>query len=77
MTTVLASTLSNKPVMGSDGKELGTVHNVTMNVETGALEYVLVTPKADDVHRFETDDDGTLLVPADKVQNVDDYLMVE
>ncbi|RQG92488.1 PRC-barrel domain-containing protein [Natrarchaeobius chitinivorans] len=77
MTTVLASTLSTKPVMGTDGKELGTVHNVSMNVETGALEYVLVDPKSDDVTRFETTDDGTLLVPAGRVQSLDDYLIVE
>ncbi|THE62919.1 photosystem reaction center subunit H [Salinadaptatus halalkaliphilus] len=77
MTTVLASTLSSKPVMGSDGKELGTVHNITMNVTTGELESVLVTPKDDDVYRFETTDDGNLRIPAHQVQGVDDYLMVE
>ncbi|MFP8954021.1 PRC-barrel domain-containing protein [Natrialbaceae archaeon A-arb3/5] len=77
MTTILASELSSKPVMGSDGKELGTVHNVTMDVETGTIANVLVTPKADDVYRFETTEDGTLLVPAQQIQAVDDYLMVE
>lgn len=45
MSTVLASALSNTPVMRSDGKNIGTVDAITMAVETGELLNVLVTPR--------------------------------
>ncbi|ARS91305.1 PRC-barrel domain-containing protein [Natrarchaeobaculum aegyptiacum] len=75
--TVLASTLSNKPVMRSDGKDVGTVRNVTGNVTTGELESILVTPSNDSTFGFEQTDDGLLRIPVSLVESVDDYLMLE
>ncbi|WP_222919391.1 PRC-barrel domain-containing protein [Natrinema sp. SYSU A 869] len=77
MTTILASTLSDTPVMGSDGTEIGTVHNITMNVETGELQRLLVTPTIDNVRRFDTNDDGKIIVPASCMSDIDDYLIVD
>lgn len=77
MTTVLASTLSETPVMGSDGTEIGTVHNLTMNVETGELQRVLVTPANDDIRGFDRNDDGKIIVPASRMSDLDDYLIVD
>ncbi|WP_226006183.1 PRC-barrel domain-containing protein [Natrinema salinisoli] len=77
MTTVLASTLSETPVMRSDGVELGTVHTITMNVETGELERLLVTPTTDDLRAVGTNDDGKIVVPARCMSDLDDYLVVD
>ncbi|ELY70046.1 PRC-barrel domain-containing protein [Natrinema versiforme] len=77
MTTVLASTLSETPVLGSDGTEIGTVYNLTMNVETGRLERILVTPANDDIRGFSRNDDGKLIVPASRMSDLDDYLIVD
>ena len=81
MTTVLASALSGKAVLSTKGEELGTIENITMNVGSGRLEQVFVAPAADvpasTVRAFETTDDGTLVVPAECMCDVDDYLLVE
>ncbi|WP_226481810.1 PRC-barrel domain-containing protein [Natrinema amylolyticum] len=77
MTTVLASTLSDTPVMGSDGTEIGTVHNITMNVETGELRRLLVTPTINDLRGFETNDDGKIVISAGRMSDIDDYLIVD
>ena len=78
MPTVLASTLSETPVMRADGKELGTVSNVMISVATGELEHVMVTPPDDDaVYEFDRADDGTIRVPATRVIGLDDYLMID
>ncbi|GAB3668705.1 PRC-barrel domain-containing protein [Halopiger thermotolerans] len=81
MTTVLASTLSGKSVLSTNGEELGTIENVTMNLASGELEQVFVAPATDvptaAARAFETTDDGTLIVPAECVRDVDDYLLVE
>lgn len=81
MTTVLASTLSGKAVLRTSGEELGTIVNVTMNVHSGELEQILVAPAAEAPtgasRRFETTDEGTLIVPIEYVRDVDDYLLIE
>jgi sporulation protein YlmC with PRC-barrel domain len=77
MTTVLASTLSETAVMRSDGVELGTVQSITMNVETGELERLFVTPTIDDLRGVDTNADGKIVVPARCMTDVDDYLIVE
>ena len=81
MTTVLASTLSGKSVLSTSGEELGTIENITMNLASGELEEVFVAPASDTparaVRAFETTDDGTLVVPARCVRDVDDYLLIE
>ncbi|WP_049926033.1 PRC-barrel domain-containing protein [Halopiger goleimassiliensis] len=80
MSTVLAQTLSGKPVMKSDGTELGTVDTVTMDVETGELHHVLVRPSSEEGYRperFERTDDGAYVVPTGRLEGVDDYLVVD
>ncbi|MDF9746392.1 PRC-barrel domain-containing protein [Natrinema salsiterrestre] len=77
MTTVLASALSETPVMRSDGVELGTVHTITMNVETGELERLFLTPTIDDLRGIDTNDDGKIVVPARCMSDLDDYLVVD
>lgn len=76
MRSVLATNLSDKPVLGADGKTLGTVYNVTMNCATGELVSVVVDPAADD-DGFERDGDGHALVPASCIEGLDDYLIVD
>ncbi|SDQ48154.1 PRC-barrel domain-containing protein [Natronobacterium texcoconense] len=77
MTTILASTLSGTPVLGSDGSEIGTVKNTRMDVETGELTTVLVTPSTHRTYGFETEADGSLLVPIGRLRGIDDYLVID
>ncbi|RKD97835.1 PRC-barrel domain-containing protein [Halopiger aswanensis] len=81
MTTVLASTLSGKPVLSTSGEKLGTIENITMNLASGELEEVFVAPanegRTGAARAFETTDDGTLIVPAGCMRDVDDYLLIE
>ncbi|MFD1588487.1 PRC-barrel domain-containing protein [Halorientalis brevis] len=76
MRKVLAGTLSNTAVLGSDGEELGTIYNVTMDHQTGALEYVLVEPAKPEISGFETTENGHLCVPAKCIESLSDYLVV-
>jgi Uncharacterized conserved protein len=78
MTELLAENLSGKAVMGSDGAELGMLYNITMNIDTGRLEDLVVTPadsyRGDD---FQADDAGRLRVPVHRIQAVKDHMIVE
>jgi len=79
MADILAENLSGKAVMGSDGTELGDLYNITMNLKSGRLNHLLVTPHEQlDPERlsFGVDDAGRLEVPVANVQAVKDYIVV-
>ena len=76
MPEILASALHEKPVLSTDGWELGTVYNLTMEQRTGKLDTLLVDPSGDGVERFDTTDDGYLRIPAEMIESLDDQLMI-
>ncbi len=80
MADILAENLSGKSVMGADGSELGMLYNVTIDVQSGRLLNLLVTPDEDNPPTgvdYERDDAGRFQVPVGDVQAVKDYIIVE
>jgi sporulation protein YlmC with PRC-barrel domain len=78
MAEILAENLSGKAVTGSDGAELGMLYNITMDIESGRLQDLLIDPNEHiDTSDFETDEQGRLLVPVGRVQAVKDQMIVE
>ena len=66
--------------MGADGSELGMLYNVTLDVHTGRLRHLLVTPDEESPPQstdFEKDDAGRFQVPVGNVQAVKDYIIVQ
>ncbi|SEH49618.1 MULTISPECIES: PRC-barrel domain-containing protein [Halopenitus] len=79
MADILAENLSGKAVMGADGTELGDLYNITMNLKTGELRNLLVSPHEQlDPGRvgFSADDRGRIEIPVGNVQAVKDYIVV-
>ena len=80
MAEILAENLSGKSVMGSDGSELGMLYNINMDMKSGRLIHLLVTPDEDAPvmeKDYETDDAGRIKVPVGHVQAVKDYIIVD
>jgi len=79
MAEILAENLSGKAVMGSDGAELGMLYNITMDLESGRLNNLVITPNEDRGIQtdFDTDNAGRLLVPVGRVQAVKDHMIIE
>ncbi|MGM0590556.1 MAG: PRC-barrel domain-containing protein [Halobacteriota archaeon] len=80
MADILAENLSGKAVMGSDGTELGMLYNITLDLKTGALADLLVTPNENvsaAQASFERDEAGRIRVPVSQVQAVKDYIVIE
>ena len=80
MAEILAENLSGKAVMGSDGGELGMLYNISVDLKSGRLINLLVTPDEDRVGvepDYELDDEGHYLIPVANVQAVKDYIIVE
>ena len=78
MADMLAETLSGKAVMGTDGTELGELYNVTMDLETGRLENLLVQPLEESTVQidFPQGEDGRYQIPVSRVQAVKDYIVI-
>jgi len=79
MADILAENLSEKAVIGDGGTELGMLYNITMDIDSGRLRNLLVSPN--DSSRgnlqFETDDQGRHLVPVDRINDVDEHIIIE
>ena len=81
MTDILAQNLTEKGVMRNDGKEMGTLENITVDLKTGKLESIVVKPKADIIQSefegYNKDSEGNFLVPVSLVESVTDNIMVK
>ena len=80
MADILAENLSGKAVMGSDGTELGMLYNITLDLKSGRLIDLLVTPDEEAPLKgidFERDSAGRFKVPVGNVQAVKDYIVVD
>jgi len=77
MAEILAENLSGKDVMGTDGAEMGSLYNITMDLSSGRLQNLVIDP-AESLHNteFEFSDQGRLLVPVDRVEAVKDHMIV-
>ena len=79
MVDILAENLSGKAVMGADGTELGDLYNITMDLKTGRLHDLLVTPNegiSAAAADFPANEEGRLEIPAGAVDAVKDYIVV-
>ncbi|MEF8781062.1 MAG: PRC-barrel domain-containing protein [Haloferacaceae archaeon] len=77
MVHLLASRLSGDDVMTTDGVEIGTLQNVTVDVDSGQIVSFLVDPGPRQVDGFDRNEEGDLVIPADRFQGRDDYLLVD
>lgn len=77
MTLILGSNLSDKPVMRADGTELGSLHQVTVNLETGQLADIIVAPDANHALEFPRTDEGHYKISIDHILGIHDYVIIE
>ncbi len=77
MTKVLAMNLTDMRVMGDDGVELGELHNITCDLETGKLGDLVIDPSDKAREKYEVGDDGFVYVPTRRLTAVKDYVVVK
>lgn len=77
MPAVLAEKLSEKAVMGTDGAEIGSLYNITVDIESGQLRDLVVSPSEEGPEfDFNYDEAGRYRVPVTRVESVRDYIVV-
>ncbi|MGC9443933.1 MAG: PRC-barrel domain-containing protein [Candidatus Methanospirareceae archaeon] len=69
--------LSNKRVVDSDGSEMGILHNIVAEANTGLLSELVVRPSDElDTSKFK-EEDGYVFIPFDAVSAVKDVIVVD
>ena len=78
MPEILAENLSGKAVMGSDGTELGMLYNITLDLKTGTLTDLIVSPQEETTFdaEFNVDEAGRYRIPVNRVQAVKDHIVI-
>lgn len=67
-----------KSIVRADGTDVGTLHNVTVNAESGVLRNLVVNPHGQFTARGYTEtDEGRLLVPIERVKTVTDRIVID
>ncbi|MFC7077674.1 PRC-barrel domain-containing protein [Haloarcula halophila] len=73
---MLASTLSGKQVMSTDGQQVGRLHNITIDPATGSLESVIVETERTEIFGTEQDSEGHIELPATVLEAVRDHVII-
>ena len=76
MESVALSSLTDCIVLLTDGTQLGTLDNLTLDTETGELEYLCIDPCSPDVREFPRMENGQMVVPIDRVEAKQECLLV-
>lgn len=77
MTKTFSRSLSGKNVMSTDGKIIGLIKNITVDLDTGQVIDLIVKPnKTFDTTGFVTDGDR-VVIPFEAVKDIKDYIVVD
>lgn len=75
-----ARSLADKNVMDSDGRNIGQFSDLQFHSQTGDLERLLVnkTEQTNNqvAHEYDTDEYGRYIVPTQKIESVDDCIII-
>ena len=74
---VFLQDLINKKVVDSDGTEIGSLHSITADAETGFLQKIFVKPSLElDTSRFKKQSDF-IVIPFEAVSAVRDVVVID
>ncbi|WP_058992069.1 PRC-barrel domain-containing protein [Haloarcula sp. CBA1127] len=77
MRTVLANQLSNVRVVSTDGREVGTLQNITLDTATGELQTIVISSEVQEIFGVERDSDGDIRLPASLIESMRDHLTIQ
>ncbi|WP_321163886.1 PRC-barrel domain-containing protein [Halolamina pelagica] len=73
---VLASELSEKSVMSTDGQHVGELHTLTLDPATGELETLVVNTEQSAIFGIDQREDGRIHLPASVLESVSEQLII-
>ena len=78
MSRVFARSLSRKKIMSNDGKLIGTLKNIRVDLDSGQVQSMIVHPDQTFVTEgYTMEDDKLLVIPFESVKDIKDYIVVD
>lgn len=74
---VLARSMANKPCVSSDGVVVGTVHNFTVDWDTGSLKDLWIKPRSNSSLLRLNTYSGLYVIPFENVRSTEDYVVIK
>ncbi len=72
---ILARSMANKPCVSSDGVVVGTVHNFTVDTESGSLKDLWIKPRSS--MSFLSTYSGLYVIPFENVRSTEEYIVIK
>jgi sporulation protein YlmC with PRC-barrel domain len=77
MTKTYSRNLSRKQVMSTDGKLIGLIKNITVDLDTGQVIDLIVKPDPKfDISGYSLEGDR-MVVPFEAVKDIKDYIVID
>ncbi|MFW6185494.1 MAG: PRC-barrel domain-containing protein [Halobacteriota archaeon] len=73
---ILARSMANIPCVSSDGVVVGTVHNFTVDMESGSLKDLWIKPNSSSFLKLNTYS-GLYVIPFENVSSTADYIVIK
>ncbi len=72
---ILARSMANKPCVSSDGVVVGTVHNFTVDTDSGSLKDLWIKPRSN--ISFLSTYRGLYVIPFENVRSTEEYIVIK
>ncbi|MDS0278093.1 PRC-barrel domain-containing protein [Halomicroarcula sp. S1AR25-4] len=76
MSQVLANELADKRVLTTDGQEIGTLYSITADLDSGALDTLIVETDRHEVYGIESNANGRVSLPADTLKAISEHVVI-
>lgn len=77
MKSILARALARKQIITNDGKVLGVLKNILVDIESGQITEIVLTPDPSfDVSGYHMEGER-MLIPFEAVRDIKDYVVVD
>lgn len=78
MSNIIARDIQGKSIVSTSGTTIGTLHNITMDAESGVLcDLIVDQPKQISSMVADENDDNHLRIPVSMVETVGDHIIVD
>ena len=75
---MFATALKGRRVVTIEGEELGDIDTVVVDIKSGSIEHLLITPlETVDAKLFKTDTQGRLVLPFSSIKSIKDVAIME
>lgn len=75
---MFATALKGRRVVTIEGEELGDIDTVVVDIKSGSIEHLLITPlETVDAKLFKTDTQGRLVLPFSSIKSIKDVVIVD